>query len=88
MNLQTDRLAHISELVSCLEANEFLEENEDEDADEHFVNMKGEELAYLTSKQFAHKTFECQLESTAVALFGDATVENVGKIVYLNNLLI
>ena len=56
MDLQTDRLADVGEFVSCLEADEFLEENEDEDVDERFVNMKGEELTFPTSKQFARKT--------------------------------
>ena len=48
------RLADVGELVSCLEADEFWEE--DEDVHKRLVNMKGEELTYLTSKQFAHRT--------------------------------
>ena len=47
---------------------------------ERSVNMKEEELTYLTWKRFAHKASECQLESTVMGLVGDATVENVGKV--------
>ena len=53
MDLQAGRLAGVGELVSCLEADELL--HQVEDVDERFVNME-EELTYLTSKQFAHKT--------------------------------
>ena len=54
MDLHADRFADVRELVGCLEADKFLEE--DENVDESFLKMKGEELTYLTSKQFAHKT--------------------------------
>ena len=55
MDLQADRLADC-EFVGCLEIDEFLEEDQDEDVDERFVNMKRKELTYLTTTQFAHKT--------------------------------
>ena len=59
MDLQADRLTDVSKVVSCWEADEFLEEDKDEDGNERFVNTKEEELTYLSFKQFAHKTSKC-----------------------------
>ena len=80
MDLQADRLADVGELVSCLEVNEFLDE--DEDVDERFVSAKGEELTYLTSKHFERKTSTSKWMSIGKChcSIRDATVENIDKV--------
>ena len=56
MNWQADDIADVGDLLAWLGTDELLDENEDEDVDECFVNIKEDELEYLTSKQFSQNT--------------------------------